>query len=589
MITTSSHSEAAENMRRVSLIALVSVGLAALAAWLGLGGLIEIGSDERFEVTKGLLWGRGVPFYSVIWNDQPLLHTVCLGLCFECFGSTAGVARGLSVIFGSSLLIACSMSIERRHGLLAAVFGTVCLLTAPPVFQLCVSVMLEVPAIGTALWAFWPILRWQEAISVRSACAGPGGSWLVRDPPGEEGWVARALPRTWEWPWLLLSGGLLATALQIKLTAAIAVPALALEILLGNRRLGGMLRRADQGAEEALGETPDQTLPLEAVTSTVDPHGTTPALTAMWRRTIRAFAGTLSRVAIWGASVVLIYVVIGGAIGMVPLGVLWASHFSPGTLAGAGQQSPIPFWFDVWWNHADGFLGSMAGLGVMMWRRDWRRLAFPLVWLATAMLIHAYHRPWWWYYYLHLAVPMAWLSGYGIAELFQATWTATGRQSRRAQRLAFSGLTAASLLGAVVSMYGGDRLWREMDRIRHSPRVEDSALIAKMREYADRTRWVYTRYTIYPFHAGLLVIPELAVLPRKRFWSGQITDEQIWVTVKKYRPEQLLLTPGEVKPEVREFLAAGYVRVYQDEGKELYVAKGLLKELPESPVPGLSP
>ncbi len=63
-----------------------------------------------------------------------------------------------------------------------------------------------------------------------------------------------------------------------------------------------------------------------------------------------------------------------------------------------------------------------------------------------------------------------------------------------------------------------------------------------MKHYAPNTKWVYTRSTMYPFHAGLLVIPELAVLPGKRFWSGQISEQQVWETVERYLPEQLLLS-----------------------------------------------
>jgi len=61
--------------------------------------------------------------------------------------------------------------------------------------------------------------------------------------------------------------------------------------------------------------------------------------------------------------------------------------------------------------------------------------------------------------------------------------------------------------------------------------VKDSELIAKMKKFSPQTNWVLptTRYTVSRAIEG---IPELAVLALKRFWSGQINEEQIWRTVK---------------------------------------------------------
>ncbi len=487
------------NLPRLVVATLVVLLLAALAAGTAEPVLtaVEIGMDEHYEVIKGLLWAKGFSLYHQVWNDQPPLYTVLLGLCFKSFGATIAVARLLAVAFGLSLLAACGVLTGRRCGPLAGFLATVCLLVAPQVFELSVSFMQEVPAIGTALWALWPILQWQEKR---------------------------------QWPWLALSGGLLAAALQIKLTAAVVVPALAVEILLGAEGLtrGSRVREA-----------------------------------------VRALG-------IWVGSVAGAYLGLVAALGTVPPDVLWASHFSAQTLVHAGGSPGLPFWSRLWFEHVEAVWAAGAGLLILAWRRDWRRLAFPLVWLFTVALIHAHHRPWWPYYYLHFAVPLAWLSGYGIAELFGLAWAKAADWTLRGRFLAYGCLAAATLLLALVTAYGGDRLVSEVKRIRDLPRVQESALVAKMRLYADRTRWVFTRETIYVFHAGLIVVPELGVLSRKRFWSGQITDEQIWAMVKRYRPEQLLLAGEPLEPGITDFVEAGYSLVYRGEGLALYVAKSLV-------------
>jgi len=330
-----------------------------------------------------------------------------------------------------------------------------------------------------------------------------------------------------------VSGGLVAVALQIKLTAAVVVPALAVELLFG-----------------------------------------TPAATrTSW---LREAAWALT---IWGGTAAGVFAGLVATFGAVPLGILWGTHFSTQMLTHAGGSLGLALWPRLLWcAHPEAFWGTVAALVVLVWRRHWRRLAFPLVWLFTVALVHVCHRPWWPFYYLHFAVPLAWLSGYGIAELFRVAWANAAGRAFRVRLQTYGCLAGGSLLLALVTAYGGDRLWSEAERIHSLPRVEESGLVAKMRQYADRTRWVYTRETIYPFHAGLLVVPELAVLSKKRFWSGQITDEQIWATVRRYRPEQLLLDGRPREPTVQDVVKANYTPVYQDGVNVLYVANELVQD-----------
>ena len=53
---------------------------------------------------------------------------------------------------------------------------------------------------------------------------------------------------------------------------------------------------------------------------------------------------------------------------------------------------------------------------------------------ATAVAVHLYNRPFWPYYYLHFAVPVAWLTGYAVGELWKAAIEAVRRTPRRSFR-----------------------------------------------------------------------------------------------------------------------------------------------------------
>jgi hypothetical protein len=92
--------------------------------------------------------------------------------------------------------------------------------------------------------------------------------------------------------------------------------------------------------------------------------------------------------------------------------------------------------------------------------------------------------------------------------------------------------------------------------------------------YAARTRWVYARSSIYAFHPKLPVPPELAVVARKRFWSGQISDAQILAIIQRDAPEHLLVT-GEQFLSDEYLRGLGYVAVCGTGEGTLYVTGSL--------------
>jgi hypothetical protein len=194
---------------------------------------------------------------------------------------------------------------------------------------------------------------------------------------------------------------------------------------------------------------------------------------------------------------------------------------------------------------------------------------------ATAFGIHSVHRPWWPYYYLHLAVPLAWLSGMVMAEVLKSAsqlfsaGKARVLSSTNWRRIAAGALTA---LGLAVSEV---RLEASITHIRQSPRASETPVLAKMNLYADRTHWVYTQPIIFPFHARLAVPPELAVVMLKRYWSGQITPKEIVALCRRYQPEQVLLWRERVGSEWKEFLGTEYWPAYQDTNYVLFVTKTL--------------
>lgn len=160
---------------------------------------LAISGDEGFEVTKALLWTKGYALYDPVWNNQPPLHTVLLGLLFKLLGPDIGAARGLALCFGLLLVSGCFTIVRRRWGMLAAYVAAASLITAPEVLKLSLAAMLEVPAFAVAAWSL-------TALRYRSLSSRPVTS-------------------------VLFSACLMAVALQIKFTAGLIAPAICTEVI----------------------------------------------------------------------------------------------------------------------------------------------------------------------------------------------------------------------------------------------------------------------------------------------------------------------------------------------------------------------
>ncbi len=58
----------------------------------------------------------------------------------------------------------------------------------------------------------------------------------------------------------------------------------------------------------------------------------------------------------------------------------------------------------------------------------------------------------------------------------------------------------------------------EVERLSQRDRVKAHGAIQLLRRHRD-VEWIYTARTASAFHAGIKVIPELAVVPQKRRWA----------------------------------------------------------------------
>jgi 4-amino-4-deoxy-L-arabinose transferase-like glycosyltransferase len=224
-----------------------------------------------------------------------------------------------------------------------------------------------------------------------------------------------------------------------------------------------------------------------------------------------------------------------------------------------------------------GPLLSCAGLSI--WQRQLERLRLPLLLFTLLLVVHTAHTPFWAYYNLHFAVPAAWFCGLVAGAVLPAArkpppsgWSiAAWRESA----LVFASLLCVGFIFAcIVARHGENRSW-----LLRRQQTTDSAAVALLEAHSKEQEYVYTRDLGVAFAARRMTIPWLSVLPLKRFWSGQVTSNDLPAQVTKARPAVILLKGEQHEERWQAVLADAYRQVASTQSWALFRLK--------SPLPGV--
>jgi hypothetical protein len=193
-----------------------------------------------------------------------------------------------------------------------------------------------------------------------------------------------------------------------------------------------------------------------------------------------------------------------------------------------------------------------AAVLLAMGRARNRYVLVPLVWLACAALAVQLHRPARYHHSLLLVIPAAWASGIIVDVLLDA------RVRSRAGTNGWARASITVFLLVLLVWQCGKAVVATRRMFGESSRRDERRLVSAMESRRDVTRWVVADQQIYPFAAGLLSPPELAVTSTKRRGTGALSDEFVLEVIQRYRPEQVLLGRLDFGPAIEEFLAANY-------------------------------
>ncbi len=478
----------------------VAVMCVFIAFWLSfhIGDLYRIGGDEGYEALKGSLYGHGFRLYKEIWDDQPPLYTWLLALGFKSFGTFMPVARLVASGFGILLFVATFAVTRMSAGALAGWLACVVLMLSPETLQLSLSVMQEVPTMSLALCSVWTAWLWKQNDKT---------------------------------VWLILSGVLMGLALQMKLTAAIVIPSLLLDLAMaafGKYRLGWA--------------------------------------GAMWcGRVIATWIGSLS----------LVFFGIAACFPGWGLDLLWFTHAAASV--GAGVRGSGVLRLSYFARAVPMLLGAVMFLFVTIISRQRKNFLFYYAFLLTVCVIHVFHRPFWDYYMFHFDLAMALPAGIVMSMFFKGA----GLQGKEPQvvdyRRKVASLCGYAVLVFVLVVGGGPVLYQSCMTLQNSERISENPLPAVVRECKNTAGQLFTIAPLEGFYSGLPVVPFLAVLSPVRYWSGQISDAKILTMLKRIRPAYLLLPSNYLaKPGWAVFVDEGYAHVSVVRGEVFYKAKSLL-------------
>ena len=270
-------------------------------------------------------------------------------------------------------------------------------------------------------------------------------------------------------------------------------------------------------------------------------------------------------------------------------GQAWTSHFGGAKSFEYGSADEHPFDWSLLLKNWDITVPAMLGVIVLVRKARSRSiLLLPLGWLVLAFGVFATHKPWWAYYYLHTAIPLCWCAAVGVVWAWKGAWrtespvrqqSATHNATRRSKaqnsrpKLAMLSCRAALLIFLIfASGWLGARVYLQVSGIRSSPQVYTELVLNEIKRL--NPEQMYADQQIYSFHSGVPFPADLAVLPLKRFWAGEMTNERIAKELVAYRPGVILLANDGREVPFQRLLEREYYLAYFDREHRLYAIRG---------------
>ena len=181
--------------------------------------------------------------------------------------------------------------------------------------------------------------------------------------------------------------------------------------------------------------------------------------------------------------------------------------------------------------------------------------------LAILILVFSIHAVWWNYYRIHFVIAMLPIAIIGYSELFEKIKFFFNKSDRLLRVLIVS---VASMITFGVSVILNGSIAEHLKSFRIASEAVPVELINSIREVRGNVKYMYSDRPLLNFYTECLPPPELAVVPAKRFWSGQIDQERIITTLNAYQPEILYFADPTVSEDIKwqDFFKDKYRKIW---------------------------
>ena len=168
---------------------------------------------------------------------------------------------------------------------------------------------------------------------------------------------------------------------------------------------------------------------------------------------------------------------------------------------------------------------------------------------GVATIIHFAHHPYWSYYDLHILAPLSVLAGVGAVEIFRKIRNLAGMERPAAYGfvLLMTALFLVQQASAVKDRY--------VQSVEIGPR---SPVVSLLRCVGTTNETAFSFQSYWLVAAGLRSPAEIAILPKKRFWSGQIDETMVVEIIHKNNVAQLIIPQENITKQAWSNLLRGY-------------------------------
>ncbi len=279
---------------------------------------------------------------------------------------------------------------------------------------------------------------------------------------------------------------------------------------------------------------------------------------------------TMIQLAVLGSSLLISYVAVdflieGGAY-LRHFGQTWASHFGTAKSFEYGSAEEHHFAWNVLIRNWDATIPAVLGIVLVARCRKLSLTLLPIGWLALSLVVFPLHKPWWSYYYIHLAIPLCWLAAIGWVFVYERARASAERKRRRPRwrPVLLSGFAVCALV------WLGARLYLQVSGIRESPQTYNTLVLGELERYKPFTQWLYCERLVYSFHSGIPLPPDLAVMPVKRFWAGDMDNARLNAKMCEIKPGLVLLRNDGHEVAFQDLINSEYRLVYHDFENRLF-------------------